>query len=290
MTISGSAYLTPVSYSVPFDNSTDGFQANNVQAAIEESLASAGGLQPFYLGTGLIINYKAGRAWVNGTLFISTAGTITVGASLTNNFVYMGVTGTITSGSAIPSNAVPIAQFTSSATLITTLTDIRGSLNNNVDFGLVADIQPVVYATAVAGATNRFADAGHQHVLAITVSSVSSQTNATTTSATDVALTSMTLTPVAGTYFVFFDTSAQSTAGGNSITFSIYVGGTQVVASSRTIQFPTATLINTGYPFHVASQVAQATVNGSQAISVEWHTNGGTATCLNRTLTIIRTA
>lgn len=118
--------------------------------------------------------------------------------------------------------------------------------------------------------------------------SVSSTSNITTTSATDVAVGSMTLTPIAGTYQIFFDTSCQSTTGGNSITISIYSAGAQIVDSSRTIQFPTATLIDSGYPFHVGSQANGAVVNGSQAITVEWHTSGGTATMLNRTLTVLK--
>lgn len=134
------------------------------------------------------------------------------------------------------------------------------------------------------------ADANGQLVSGTSNQSVSSQSTITTTSATDVPVTSITLTPVAGTYWVFFDTYMQSTTGGNSITISIYAGGTQIAASARTIQFPTATLIDSGYPFYAASQAQGVVVNGSQAITVEWHTNGGTATMINRTLTIIRTA
>lgn len=118
--------------------------------------------------------------------------------------------------------------------------------------------------------------------------SASSTSNATTTSATQALLTGMTVTPIAGTYQVFFDTSAQSTTGGNSITFQIYNNGAAIANSSRTIQFPTATLIDSGYPFSCATQANGVTVNGAQAITVEWSTNGGTATCLNRTLTVMK--
>lgn len=130
-------------------------------------------------------------------------------------------------------------------------------------------------------------DANNQLISGISNLNVSSATTITTTSATDVAVTGMTLTPVVGTYLVLFDTSVQSTAGGNSITSSIYVGGIQNAASARTVQFPTATLISSGNPTYLAN-VAVVGVNGSQAIVIEWHTNGGTATMLNKTLTIIR--
>lgn len=134
------------------------------------------------------------------------------------------------------------------------------------------------------------ADSNGQLVSGLSNASVSSTTNATTTSATDAVLTGMTITPVAGTYFVLFDTSIQTTTGGNSIVVSVYSGGTQIADSVRTIQFPTATLIDSGYPFHTGTQAQDVIVNGSQAIAIEWHTSGGTATCLNRTLSIIRTA
>lgn len=118
--------------------------------------------------------------------------------------------------------------------------------------------------------------------------SVSSTSSVTTTSATAALLGSMTLTPIAGTYQVFFDTSAQSTTGGNSITFVVQVNGSSVANSSRTIQFPTATLIDSGYPFSCATQANGAVVNGAQTITIFWSTNGGTATCLNRTLTVMK--
>lgn len=118
--------------------------------------------------------------------------------------------------------------------------------------------------------------------------SASSQSNVTTTSATPALLGSMTLTPIAGTYQVFFDTSVQTTTGGNSITFVIQANGASVVASSRTIQFPTATLIDSGYPLSCSTQANDVTVNGSQTITVFWSTSGGTATCLNRTLTVMK--
>jgi hypothetical protein len=146
---------------------------------------------------------------------------------------------------------------------------------------------------AIAGATNGAPlSQSSTGTLAsgIATSSVSSQSTTTTTSATPALLNSMTLTPVSGTYDVYFDTTVQTTTGGNSITFAIYAGGSIVTASSRTIQFPTATLIDSGYPFFCACQAISVTVNGSQAITVEWSTSGGTATCLNRTLSIWRTA
>lgn len=114
--------------------------------------------------------------------------------------------------------------------------------------------------------------------------SVSSQTSTTTTSATLATLNSMTITPPAGKYKVDFNMTVQTTTGGNSITIVIQLAGTSITASSRTIQFPTATLIDSGYPFSLSTLAYGVTVNGSQAITLAWSTSGGTATALNRTL------
>lgn len=118
--------------------------------------------------------------------------------------------------------------------------------------------------------------------------SVSAQTTVTTTSATPATYGSMTLTPVGGTYLAIFDTYVQSTAGGNSITVGLYIAGTVVANSPRTVQFPTATLIDTGYPFYIGIQGQIITVTGSQVVDIRWNTNGGTASGLNRTFTLLK--
>lgn len=116
---------------------------------------------------------------------------------------------------------------------------------------------------------------------------VSAQTTVTTTSATPATYGSMTLTPIAAKYLVIFDSYAQSTTGGNSIVVGLYVAGTVVTGSTRTIQFPTATLIDSGYPFYIGIQGQIVTVNGSQAVEIRWSTSGGTASGFNRTLTLV---
>lgn len=121
----------------------------------------------------------------------------------------------------------------------------------------------------------------------ITTLTIASTSSTTTTSATSGLLSAMTLTPGAGTYWVQFNTSAQSTTGGNSITMGIYANGS-LQGETITIQFPTATLIDSGYPFFIGLHYPTVTVAAGQAITIEWSTNGGTATCLNRRLSIMR--
>lgn len=110
--------------------------------------------------------------------------------------------------------------------------------------------------------------------------------NITTTSASPVLVTGMTLTPAyTGLYDVDFETSAQSTTGGNSINCIIFVNG---VTSGWTvgIQFPTATLIDSGYPFYLGCHAYALSVTAGQSVQIFWDTTGGTATMLSRHMKI----
>lgn len=116
--------------------------------------------------------------------------------------------------------------------------------------------------------------------------------NQTLSTTTPTQMTSMTLTtPAAGTYLVWFDATAQTGTGGNSITVYVYLN-TTASGESRTVQFPTATLIDSGYPLYVGLQAIPVTVSGSQSINIFWSTTASAAqqsTVLNRRLTALRT-
>lgn len=109
----------------------------------------------------------------------------------------------------------------------------------------------------------------------------------TTTSTTDVVLTGMTITPPAGIYFVSFSTWMTNTTGNQTATVSIYAGGSQKASSAMTIiPFSGAVgSINGGVSVATNGIV---TVNGAQAIAIEWHTAGGTASAHNGTFDIIK--
>lgn len=114
----------------------------------------------------------------------------------------------------------------------------------------------------------------------------------TTTSGSDVLINSMTATPPAGTYLVWFNTTLRSNSNNQTVTVSIYSGGSQVAESSRQCspQFTSGGL--GGAPsldFPIATG-ARVTVNGSQAIEARWRTTGGTATALQRTLMYLKVA
>lgn len=122
----------------------------------------------------------------------------------------------------------------------------------------------------------------------IQTQSVTSASTATTTSGTDALMTGMTITPIAGTYFAIFTGGIQQNIAGDSITVSIYSGGS--IDSSSTVAaapFAGGTLTSgqSSAPWTVQGVY---TVNGAQAITVEWHVSGGTGSVGNRKLTIMR--
>lgn len=113
----------------------------------------------------------------------------------------------------------------------------------------------------------------------------------TLSTATPTLATGMTLTdPPAGTYLCGFDTYVQTGTGGNSITVYFYLN-TTATGIARTVQFPTATLIDSGYPFYIGMSWKSITVSGSQSIQVFWSTSASAAqqsSMFNRSLTCVR--
>lgn len=122
----------------------------------------------------------------------------------------------------------------------------------------------------------------------LTTAEITSVTPVTTTSGTDALLTSMTVTPVAGTYLVLFGTDLNSNAAGATITFSYYVGGSQIAASQRKIIPFDGGALSSLAARGMGSLQSLITVNGSQAIEVRWSMSSGTATAANRSLITLR--
>lgn len=109
----------------------------------------------------------------------------------------------------------------------------------------------------------------------------------TTTSTTDVLISSMTLTPVAGVYLAFFSTTVDHSNQNVAVVCSLYVGG---VLDADTVRGPIPRTNAVGAITMSPTVAAQArvTVNGSQAIEARWKTSAGTATAHQRTLNILR--
>lgn len=132
-------------------------------------------------------------------------------------------------------------------------------------------------------------DANGQLVSGTSNSETVGTSTITTTSATDVLITGMTATPVAGTYIVWFVTTLQHITNNANIFVSIYAGGVQASGSEMEatpqIQGGVTPSLNMRVPIATVNTVA---VNGSQAIEARWRTSAGTATATTRTLQILR--
>lgn len=121
------------------------------------------------------------------------------------------------------------------------------------------------------------------------VTSVSATSSTTTTSTTDILINTMTITPAAGTYMVWFHTTLQSNSNNANIFASIYSGGVQSSGSElgATPQFQGGLTpsLNVLVPITLVNTVI---VNGAQAIEARWRITAGTATAGTRTLQILR--
>jgi len=113
---------------------------------------------------------------------------------------------------------------------------------------------------------------------------VSADTLTTTLALTPVLLDSMTITPPAGTYLVWFNADVYSNKNNTTAAVLLYSGGTEVAISERTFTF------NSSNGDAMMSTQARVTVNGAQAIEGRWYVVAGsnpTLTSLDRSLMIV---
>lgn len=135
------------------------------------------------------------------------------------------------------------------------------------------------------GASSSFARANHTHAISIVNTHIARTATFNITSGTDALVTTLTATPVAGTYLVLISGSADIDAGGSDeAIISIYSGGTQVTGTERHMQNPSGINAST----MSASAQAVVTVNGSQAIEFRARQSGGTQDLFHATLTILK--
>src|SRR6185312_17007823 len=103
----------------------------------------------------------------------------------------------------------------------------------------------------------------------------------------DVLFTGITYTPLAGVWQCFFSTWLTHSNGNATITMSYYVGGSQQADSVRTI-IPFVGALSAITQDIPITMHGIFTVNGSQAIAIEWHTSTGTATAHQKTYDCVR--
>lgn len=121
----------------------------------------------------------------------------------------------------------------------------------------------------------------------INFNEITGTANITTTSATDVLLTGVTYTPVVGVWQCLFSTWLIHSNGNATITMSYYVGGSQSSNSVRVV-IPFVGALSAITQDIPVTMHGIFTVNGSQAIAIEWHTSTGTATAHQLTYDCVR--
>ncbi len=122
-------------------------------------------------------------------------------------------------------------------------------------------------------------------VNAADVTQATATTLATETSVTDTLINSMTLTPGAGDYLIWFSGSNANTAAPSKNHVSLYVNGSQVTHTEREID-QEESLGNTFFP--VASHARVLAVGATDAIEARWRVSAGTANMNARTLTVYK--
>lgn len=111
--------------------------------------------------------------------------------------------------------------------------------------------------------------------------------NQTTTSGTDAVIPGLTVTPPAGTYLVIMSGWFTHSTGNDTVTISIYSAATKNASSVR-VFMPLSSSPLAGNNGLTSTTNAIVTVDGSQAISTQWHTNGATATIHIANMDIIK--
>ncbi len=111
----------------------------------------------------------------------------------------------------------------------------------------------------------------------------------TTTSNTLIDATSMSITPAAGDYFVWFSAETDNTTPGNGVAIGISVDSTDDASSRRSWELNADAAAVTSMSI---STMAKVTVNGAEAIKGRWSREGGggTARMRERQLFIMKVA
>lgn len=108
----------------------------------------------------------------------------------------------------------------------------------------------------------------------------------TLATSTETLLGSMTLTPGAGDYLAVFSSSGDGPSGA-VLAYMLYVGGTKVAHTERTIEMESS-IANTEFIVVIAAKVSPT---AGQAVEVRWarQSGSGTITSHERTLTLFKT-
>lgn len=117
---------------------------------------------------------------------------------------------------------------------------------------------------------------------------VSATASALAPTGTNTLINSMTISPAAGTYIVWFDCDINSGSAGAAITCSIYVGGVQDVSSVRKIVPFSGGTLTSGSARGIMALHCTVVVTSGQAVEIRWSSSNSGPTAAARTLTLLR--
>lgn len=134
------------------------------------------------------------------------------------------------------------------------------------------------------GNANSLSRSNHTHKVEVLSATIKATNIVATTSATDILLDDMTITPPAGTYKIMAHASALLNQN-TTMFFSIYVGGVQVIDSEGLRQRSSNNTSDQKMDWNYFDDVV---VNGAQAIEIRWRRTSGTATASDRQISYMR--
>lgn len=108
------------------------------------------------------------------------------------------------------------------------------------------------------------------------------QTAFSTTSTTDTQITSFSITPASGEYFISFNSSNISSLNNAECTCSIYKAGSQVLGTERTARSTASNFV-----LQLSTQ-GVASFNGTESLTVAVRVTAGTLTVNNRSVVMLR--
>ncbi|HMC99403.1 MAG TPA: hypothetical protein VKH37_04590, partial [Ferruginibacter sp.] len=195
---------------------------------------------------------------VSGVLPIANGGTNS-STTLNNNRIMVSSGGSIVEAGAMTNGQLLIGS-TSAAPVVSTLTAGNGITITNGAGSITIANEP-------------------------TITQASGTSSLTTTSTTDVALsTPLSVTaPATGDYMIWFTAVVSNSNAGKGTIMSIYVNGTKIAASEIQATSGASNDKNT-----IASNAYVTGVTSGQVIEVRWKAEANTATVTNRTLIIQR--
>lgn len=254
-------HYTQVASSLPFDNTTSkGFSSTDVQGALEE------------LRDHTVFDSQTQATSTNGTLTLTSANT---------NLQFL--TGSATGYSVKMPDATTLSlsayyQIINQSSQTVSVKDSSGAVLFPLGQTSIGYLYLQLNGTA-AGSWVYYQSAisaGIQNY------NVVSSTIFTSNAAVDTLITGMTITPVAGTYAIWFNGQITGTGSGQQTDVTLYNGGSAIADSKRSGLSPAGTHI-----YQLNTQTVSQ-FNGTNACAVYVNPNSNSDTITGRSLLLIR--